>query len=71
MMETPNLQIPEKLDFAIPKEFLDQFEKEVRVVVRFPWIIGIPVPDYLLKRIEVLNKVKEFDLMFIPKEMGR
>jgi len=70
-MEYQAVKIPEKLDFAIPKELLEQYEKEVRIVVRFPWIIGIPVPDYLLKRIEILSKVKEFDLMFVPKEMGR
>lgn len=61
----------EPMDLTIPKDLLDHFEKEVRIVVRFPWIIGIPVPIYLLKQFEVLSKIEDYEVMLVPKQLGR
>lgn len=61
----------EPMDLTIPKDLLDHFEKEIRIVVRFPWIIGIPVPIYLLKQFEVLSNIEDYEVMLVPKQLGR
>lgn len=56
----------------IPVRLLREFEKDARIVIRHPWIVGIPLPEVLLKRIlenpkayrELMGK---FDIMFVPK----
>ena len=46
------------LSFKIPPELLKEFAAEARVVVRHPWIIGIPVPEKLLKNEMLINLMK-------------
>ena len=70
-MEEKLLLPGEEISFRIPVELLQDFQREARVVIRYPWIIGIPVPDFLLEQAGVLGKFKEFDVVLIPKEIGR
>jgi len=61
----------EEISFRIPEELVREFGKELRVVIRHPWIVGIPVPERLLK-LEALKRVlKDFDIMITPKSSQR
>lgn len=60
----PTPERPPKIE--IPARLLREFERDVRVVIRHPWLIGIPVPERLLKR-EILKKFKGFEVMLVPK----
>ena len=58
-------------DFAIkiPADLLKEFKRDIRVVVRWPWLIGIPIPEVLLKP-EILQQFRdEYDVMLVPKNM--
>jgi hypothetical protein len=68
-MALPNMQLPQKMDFTIPRDLFEEFRQEVRIVLRYPWVIGIPVPYHLLKNPELFNKVKGYELMLVPSEM--
>ena len=53
----------------IPVDLLKEFKKEIRVVIRWPWLIGIPIPEALLKP-EILQQFREeFDVMLVPKNI--
>ena len=60
---------PEKpLMVEIPVSLLKEFEHDARIVIRHPWIIGIPVLDALIK--PELNKkidTSGFEVIIIPK----
>ena len=63
---------PDEIEFKIPKDLLVQFEVEPRIIIRWPWIIGIPIPDWLIKNPELLGRAaEEFEPMLIPKQMFR
>lgn len=65
-------QPPSQIDFRIPNDLLKQYQGELRIVVRYPWIIGIPIPDWLLKNPELLGRAgEEFEPMLIPKSSMR
>ena len=60
---------PEKpLSVEIPISLLKEFERDARIVIRHPWIIGIPVLDVLIKP-ELGKKIDTngFEVMIIPK----
>lgn len=59
----------EELSFQIPEVLIKEFAKELRVVIRHPWIVGIPVPERL--RPEVLKGLKDFDIMITPRQFQR
>jgi len=65
--------LPEKpVSVEIPVKLLQEFEKEARIVIRHPWVIGTPVPEVLLKRLmkkpDVYKELMEkFEIMLIPK----
>ncbi|MEJ2241497.1 MAG: hypothetical protein P8Y18_05070 [Candidatus Bathyarchaeota archaeon] len=53
----------------IPVDLLKEFKRDVRVVVRWPWLIGIPIPEVLLKP-EILQQFREeYDIMLVPKNL--
>lgn len=53
----------------IPADLLKEFKRDIRVVVKWPWLIGIPIPEVLLKP-EILQQFnEEFDIMLVPKNM--
>jgi len=57
----------------IPIGLLKEFEKEARIIVRHPYIIGIPVPMLLLEKFRkdprvFKNLTEKFDLMLVPRQ---
>lgn len=72
MENRPILQPPPQIDFRIPNDLLKQYQGELRIVVRYPWIIGIPIPDWLIKNPELLGRAsEEFEAMLIPRASMR
>ena len=59
----------EEVSFKIPAELVKQFRDEVRVVVRFPWIVGIPIPIFLLEKLEISAALEGFEAMIVPEQM--
>jgi len=60
---------PDEVVIRIPKDLLARFEEEPRIVIRYPWIIGIPIPEWLLKNPELLGRAaQEFDAFLIAKQ---
>lgn len=71
MIDTvPLPELPVDLTFAIPVELFREFRTDIRVVVKFPWIVGIPAPDHLFQNPEILERLEAFEIMLVPKEMG-
>jgi len=60
----------EEISFVIPADLLREFEKEIRIVIRHPWVVGIPAPEVLLRKPDVLLELKQFDVMLVPREIG-
>ena len=59
--------LPEKdMSFTIPRDLLKDFDKDIRIVIRHPWIIGIPIPETLLNKDKIRN-YRDFDAMLIPR----
>ncbi len=57
-----------EITIRIPEDLSREFGKELRVVIRHPWLVGIPIPERLLKP-EVLKALsKEFDVVAAPKQ---
>ncbi len=64
----PTPEIGGEVSVRIPQELLREFGKDLRVVIRHPWLIGIPIPELLLRKAGVLEKLaEEFDLIAVPK----
>ncbi len=61
----------EEISFRIPEELVKEFGKELRVVIRHPWTIGIPVPERLLKPDVLKGLLKDFDVIMTPKQIQR
>jgi hypothetical protein len=61
----PTPEVPVSVE--IPPKVLAEFQNEVRIVVRHPWPIGIPVPDRMLGR-ELLGAIRGTELaaMLVP-----
>ena len=57
------------LEFSIPLDLLQEFERVPRIIVRWPWVVGIPVPEILLKP-EWLKRIDAagFDVMLVPRQ---
>lgn len=49
------------MEFKVPVELLREFEIDPRIVVRHPWVVGIPVPEFLIKE-ELLERARKFDM---------
>jgi hypothetical protein len=62
----------ENLQFRVPIELLREFKAEPRIVIRHPWVIGIPAPELSLRE-DILNKIHDsgFEVMLVPREMSR
>jgi len=58
------------MEFKVPIELLREFEIDPRIVVRHPWVIGIPVPDFLIKQ-ELLERAHKLDMevLLVPHQM--
>ena len=53
----------------IPADLLKEFKRDIRVVVRWPWLIGIPIPEALLKPEIIKQFSEEYDVMLVPKNL--
>jgi hypothetical protein len=67
----PEYPVP-PITFRIPADLIREFEKEIRVVFRHPWIQGIPVPLVVLGKIAkdpaMYKRItKDFDIMMVPR----
>jgi hypothetical protein len=58
----------EVLEFMVPVELLREFRLEPRIVLRHPWVVGIPAPEFLIKA-ELLEKIHAagLDVMLVPR----
>ena len=65
----PLPEIPLQKEIRIPKEYLAEFDDEIRIIIKFPYIVGIPVPEYLLEKMGRLGQLKDFEVMLVQKEM--
>jgi len=58
-----------EIDFAfpIPVDLLVEFKQTPRLVIKWPWIIGIPVPDFLINQ-DLVKRVRDmgFEVMLVP-----
>lgn len=48
----------ENIQFRVPTELLREFKAEPRIVIRHPWVIGIPAPELFLKE-DILHKIQD------------
>lgn len=62
---------PSDIVIPIPKDLIKEFRHDVRVVIRFPWIVGIPVPEFLLEKMGLEDSLEGFEVMVIPERLGR
>ena len=53
----------------IPVDLMREFKKDIRVVVRWPWLIGIPIPEALLRPELIKQFSEEYDVMLVPKDL--
>ena len=56
----------DEISIQIPEVLAKEFSKELRVVIRHPWVVGIPVPERL--RPDILKELKDYDILIIPKQ---
>lgn len=57
------------LDFKIPVEFMRDFELDPRIVIKHPWVIGIPAPERFLDQ-EWFMRVQKagYQVMLVPEQ---
>ncbi len=66
----PVVRRAETFTFQIPVDLLQEFKQEVRVVIKFPGLIGIPIPDGLLNP-ALGRSMREFEPMLVPRQFMR
>ena len=61
-----------RAEIRVPVDLLQQFEIDPRIVIRHPWVVGIPAPEVLMKP-DVLESIKAsgYEVMLVPEEMVR
>lgn len=65
--------LPERpVSIEIPAELLQEFKKDARILFKYPYIIGIPVPLVLLNKLKrnpaaYRKLVNKFEIMLVPK----
>jgi hypothetical protein len=67
-MDRPEFDV----SFPIPMDLLNQFKETPRIVIRWPGIIGVPVPDLLIDK-ELAKKIQTqgFEVMIVPTQFMR
>jgi hypothetical protein len=60
-MEKIPREIVKDIEMRIPVELFQQFKAQPRIVIRHPWIIGIPAPDQFIDP-KILQQIKEANL---------
>jgi hypothetical protein len=66
-----SLAQPNLVTFDIPAELLVQFKQDVRIVIKWPGLIGIPIPDLFLNQDVFKQTVREFEPMLVPRQVLR
>jgi hypothetical protein len=61
----------EKLSFQIPEVLAKEFASELRIVIKHPWVIGIPVPERLLKAEVFKDVIKDCEIIITPKQFSK
>jgi hypothetical protein len=66
----PTPEHPRMID--IPLKYLREFENEARIVIKHPFVIGIPAPLSLIEKMQKNPKVfkellNDFEIMMVPK----
>ena len=65
--------LPERpILIEIPVKLLREFEEEARVVIRHPWVVGLPLPEIMLRKLlkdpnDFKDLTEKFDIMLIPR----
>ncbi len=55
----------QEFSFKIPEIHEKEFQKELRVIIRHPWCIGIPVPLKMMSR-EMQDMWKGYEIFAVP-----
>ncbi len=63
-----DIDLGKDIVIEIPPELMKEFRGELRVVVKHPWTIGIPVPERLLTSDALKALTKNFDVILTPKQ---
>ena len=68
----PPMGVSELVTFDIPIELVREFKQSVRIVIKYPGLIGVPVPDIFLNQdVLKLSSIREFEPMLVPRQMLR
>ncbi len=67
--QDPIPPIHSDVSFQVPPRLVKEFGDDLRVVVRNPWVVGIPVPERLIP--EALKGLKEFEVFVVPERQAR
>jgi hypothetical protein len=58
-------------ELLIPVDLLEEFKVKPRILIRYPWVVGIPIPELLRElRPDLLEKLEkaEMDVMLVPRQ---
>lgn len=64
-----NARISQEINIPIPEDLLHEFGNELRVVIKHPWWVGIPVIDRL--RPDILKGLRDVEVILVPKQTAR
>lgn len=68
----PPLGPSEFVTFDIPVELVREFKQNVRIVIKYPGLIGVPVPDIFLNQDLIkIGSIREFEPILVPRQMLR
>ena len=60
-------EIKPKMEIKIPLDLFIEYKLDPRIVLRHPWIIGMPIPEMLIdKAIRERFLEAGFELMIVP-----
>jgi hypothetical protein len=65
----PLLSRGETFSFRIPRDLIAEFRQDIRIVIKYPGLIGIPIPDIFLNEgIAKHLREGEFEAVFVPRQ---
>jgi hypothetical protein len=56
------------LDVTIPLDLLKEYKVEPRFIIRYPWLIGVPIPELIRKDLVEKFAAAGFEVMLVPKQ---
>jgi hypothetical protein len=65
----PLLSRGETISFRIPKDLMAGFKQDIRIVIKYPGLIGIPIPDIFFNE-DISKQLREGELeaIFVPRQ---